>query len=224
MRPEPELRHVAATVHGRVLVLAPPASYRHWLVGFHGYGHNAAIFLDMLRRIAGTERWLVASVQGLHPFYHPRTNEVLANWMTREDREHAIADNVAYVDAALADLAAAHGEPEALVFAGFSQGVAMAFRAALLGSRRANAVFAAGGDVPPELISSERFHGLTVAMCAGTGDSYYGPERLAKEAALLRSRGADTREVVFEGCHEWSAEVNSAAAELLATVEKVAGQ
>jgi hypothetical protein len=39
----PELRVIAATVHGRMLVLAPSSPCRHWLVGFHGYGHNADV-------------------------------------------------------------------------------------------------------------------------------------------------------------------------------------
>ena len=129
----PEIRLVATTVHGRVLVDPPARPSRRWFVGFHGYGHNARIFLDLMRRVPGSDGWLTISIQGLHPFYHPRTQEVLANWMTREDREHAIADNVRYVDTALADAASAYGEPESIVFAGFSQGVAMAFRAALPG-------------------------------------------------------------------------------------------
>jgi predicted esterase len=150
----PEVRLIPATVHGRVLVAPGVRRPSHWLVGFHGYGQNAAIFLDMMRAIPGALDWTLISVQALHPFYHPRTNEVLANWMTRQDREHAIADNVKYVDAVLTDVAGVHGEPGGIVFAGFSQGVAMAFRAALLGARR-GAVFAAGGDVPPELMTRD---------------------------------------------------------------------
>jgi predicted esterase len=207
---------VPATVHGRVLVRPGPMGRRRWLVGFHGYGHNARIFIDTLRHIPGAEEWTIASVQGLHPFYHPRTNEVLANWMTREDREHAIADNVAYVDAVIAQLAAERGEPEALVFAGFSQGVAMAYRAALLGAREPYALLAVGGDVPPELRDTPHSRRLTIVMCAGREDTYYGPERLEQDAAALRAGGAEVRTVAFQGGHEWSAEVNRAAGELLA--------
>ena len=54
--------------------------------------------------------------------------------MTRQDREAAIADNIDYVDRVVA---ATRTAAEPLVFAGFSQGVAMAFRAAVRGKRRA---------------------------------------------------------------------------------------
>ena len=73
--------------------------------------------------------------------------------MTRQDRELAIADNLAYVDgvidAASREMAAT---PARLVLAGFSQGVAMAFRAAAAATtRRVDGVIAVGGDVPPEI-------------------------------------------------------------------------
>ena len=67
------------------------------------------------------------SVQGLHRFYRGRTDEVAASWMTREDRDVAILDNLAYVAAALDDVS--RDESTRIVYAGFSQGVAMAFRA-----------------------------------------------------------------------------------------------
>ena len=52
--------------------------------------------MAMLTRITGTEGWLIVAVQGLHRFY-TKGGDVVASWMTREDRELAIADNVAYV-------------------------------------------------------------------------------------------------------------------------------
>jgi predicted esterase len=210
---EVEIRQVAATIHGRVLVVRSGEATGRWLIGFHGYAQSASQFLDSLRSIPGVASWNVASVQGLHRFYHPRTNEVLASWMTREDREAAIADNVAYVDAVIEDLGIHDGDR--LVFAGFSQGVAMAYRAGVLGHHRCRAVFAAGGDVPPELIARLDAKWPIVVVCAGTEDTFYGPDRLEKEMALLRSKGVDARPVIFPGAHEWSAGVQAAAGELL---------
>src|SRR5438128_1433642 len=84
--------------HGRYLVVPPQSSGPvPVLVGFHGYGETAGTQLDRLRAIPGSEEWLVVSIQGLHRYYQRRTNEVVASWMTRQDRELAIADNVAYV-------------------------------------------------------------------------------------------------------------------------------
>src|SRR5689334_13796133 len=97
---------VATPTHGRVLVRdATPAS--PWLVGFHGYGQSADDLLIELERIPGAEQWNVASVQGLHRFYTRGDQKVVASWMTRQDREDAIADNIAYVDRVLESLAPA---------------------------------------------------------------------------------------------------------------------
>ena len=81
--------------HGRYLVDIPEHS-RATLVGFHGYQENAAIHFDVLRQIAASRSIGIVSIQGLHRFY-TRDNDVVASWMTKEDRELAIADNVAYV-------------------------------------------------------------------------------------------------------------------------------
>lgn len=213
--PEPLLRHAPATVHGRYLVR--PARSRGaapWLVGFHGYAQSADVMLEPFVRAAGSDRWLVASVQALHPFYVARTNEVVANWMTRQDRELAIPDNVAYVDTVLDQLEREFGAPSALVFAGFSQGVAMAYRAALLGRRSATALVAAGGDVAPDVLDAARTW-PPVFLATGRDDTWYTPARLEAEAAKLRERGAHVRTLVFEGGHEWGEAVAEAVAGLL---------
>ena len=216
---EPLLRHATAPVHGRYLVQPPSSGAADlWLVGFHGYAQSAAQFLPDVARAASAGRWLVASVQALHPFYTKR-DEVVANWMTREDREHAIADNIGYVDAVGDALEREFGAPRAIVYAGFSQGVAMAWRAAMRGRRSAAAIVTAGGDVAPDVLDATR-PWPRVLMLTGGIDPWYTPERLAAEAARLRGLGADVRTQVFDGGHEWGDAVAEAAAELLAQLDK----
>lgn len=220
----PRLRHVAATVHGRTLVLLPRNDRpRRWLVGFHGYAQSADDFLELLRPVPHADEWLVASVQALHPFYN-RANEVVANWMTRQDREQAIADNIAYVDAVLADLEGEFGSPEVLVYAGFSQGVAMAYRAALECRLPARAIFAVAADVPPELKSGGPRTWPAVRILVGSKETFYTPEILNRDLEFLRSNGVDVRATVFEGGHVWSPEVVAAAGELLAALMAPGGR
>src|SRR5687768_3381211 len=88
---------VAAPTHGRVLV-RDVGSPRGVLIGFHGYMENAEIQMERLAAVPGTERWTLVSVQGLNRFYKGRSQEVVAGWMTRQDRDDAIRDNIAYVD------------------------------------------------------------------------------------------------------------------------------
>src|ERR1700722_202185 len=115
---------IQTSTHGRYLVHGPAsADPAPILVGFHGYGEDAERQLDRLRAISGSDRWLLVSIQGLHRFYHRSTNAVVASWMTRQDRELAMADNRAYVSATLRAVAESWSTMPRVVFAGFSQGV-----------------------------------------------------------------------------------------------------
>src|SRR5215218_8292127 len=144
-----ETRTIAARTHGRYLV-RPPSVNGPWplLVGFHGYRENAAIHMAALERIPGSDAWLIAAVQGLHRFY-TRGGDVVASWMTSEDRELAIADNIAYARDVVDAIRAEFVTSETLVFAGFSQGTAMAFRAAA--HIPSSALIVLGADVPADV-------------------------------------------------------------------------
>lgn len=192
---------------------ARAAAARGVLVGFHGYKENAAIQLERLEGIPGVSAWTLVSVQGLHRFYLGRTEEVVASWMTREDRDTAIADNLAYVAAALDEVP--HDETTPLVYLGFSQGVAMAFRAAVLGRDRASALIAIGGDVPPELLADRSLQFPFVFFARGERDEWLTQSRFDADVAALTARGTAPRSLVYDGAHEWNAAVATAAGEFL---------
>src|SRR5260370_8982224 len=135
---------IAATVHGRFLVRQGPPE--RVLIGFHGYAETAEAHVEELSKIRGIDRWTVAAIQALHPFYAARTQQVVASWMTRLDRETAIADNIAYVRSIIEWFQ----EPQKIVFFGYSQGAAMAYRAAADYGRGAGLI-PLGGAAPPEL-------------------------------------------------------------------------
>jgi predicted esterase len=203
---------VDTTIHGRVLVEDEHDSVSTVLVGFHGYAQSAEDMLDELREIPGAAARKLVSIQGLHRFYGrrpgaPRGEErVVSGWMTREDRDLAIADNVAYVDRAL-DLVAPPSDAR-LVYVGFSQGASMAYRAALMGRRRAWGIVAIGGDIPPELplMLGERSW-PRVLIAAGTFDTWYTGEKVEADRAVLAAQGAVHEILRFDGGHEWTEEL-----------------
>jgi predicted esterase len=205
-----DVHSIPTTTHGRVLIRQATASgARGLLVGFHGYMENAAIQLARLEAIPGADAWTLLSVQGLHRFYRARSQEVIASWMTREDRDDAIADNIAYVDNALRLVA-----PDArasIVHVGFSQGVAMAFRAALRGERSAAGVIAIAGDVPPELLADAACAFPPVLLVRGEADEWYTAAKLDADVAALRGRGVDVEVMVHPGGHDWTPRVAEAA-------------
>ena len=198
------LHHIETTVHGRFLL--ERRSDERLLVGFHGYGETADVHLAELLRIPGGERWSVAAVQALHPFYR-RTGEVVASWMTSLDREQAVADNIEYVNRVLD----ATGRPSRIVFCGFSQGVAMAWRA--LRCAPAAGLMALAGDVPPDIVSDPPPI-PPVLLGRGSGEEWYSEEKLKKDLSFLEGRVPVTL-CRFEGGHLWTDEFRSAAGTFL---------
>lgn len=195
-------RALPARVHGHYWVRQARAANgapAPLLVGFHGYGENGQGFLESLEAIPGLDAWHVASVQALHPFY-TRAGEVVAGWMTRFDRELAIADNVAYAQAAVAALREELAPSPVLVFAGFSQGVAMAYRAAAAVDD-ASGVIALAGDVPPE-VDPARLPPVLIGQ--GRGDTWYTEAKRAADLERLGEAGVAVQTSVFDGGHEWT--------------------
>jgi predicted esterase len=212
--PEPAVHTIAVTTHGRYLV-RPPADGpgRLAVVGFHGYGQRAEDMLAELEALPGAAAWLLVSVQGLHRFYDRAGSKVMAHWMTREDRELAIADNVAYVDAVVTAVAAAHPF-ERLVFVGFSQGTAMASRAAAHAGERCHGLVLLGGDIAPEVLSARARLPRTI-IGRGTSDTYYRAETFAADSEALEERGVLGAAIEFTGGHEFGPMFRAAAGALI---------
>ena len=212
------VRQVAATVHGRYLLETPAeVEGAPLLVGFHGYGENAERHLEELRRIPGASRCVLCAVQALHPFYN-RTGEVIACWMTRLDREQAIQDNIQYVASVVASVKRELPVSERLVYLGFSQGAAMAYRAAAGAGHACQGLIVLGGDVPPELEQQDLSAFPPVLLGRGSSEEWYDAAKMEHDVELLRAKGVDVRPVIFQGGHEWTDEFRAAAGGFLREV------
>ena len=185
------------------------------LVGFHGYAEAAETQLERLRSIPGSPGWLLVSVQGLNRFYRRRSGDVVAGWMTRQDRELAIADNQAFIAAVVDQLAQQWRVASSLVFAGFSQGVATAFRAACSSARPVSGVIALGGDVPPELDGAALARTRTALLGRGRRDEWYSADLFASDAMRLREAGVEVGTTVLDDGHEWTPAFSAAAGAFL---------
>jgi predicted esterase len=198
---------IEATVHGRFLVRQGPPE--RLLLGFHGYAETAEVHIEELSRIRGIERWTVAAIQALHPFYMARTQQIAASWMTRLDRELAIADNIASARSVIESFQ----DVQTIVFFGYSQGAAMAYRAAS-DYGRASGLIALGGDVPPDVVDN-----VPPALVArGARDEWYTEEKFKKDLSFLRTITRVTS-CAYEGGHEWTDEFRDAAAKFLDAIQ-----
>jgi predicted esterase len=199
----PTTHQLETRTHGRYLVDCPEgAGPFPLLVGFHGYGESAAQMLDPLARIRGQRSWLLASVQGLNRFYNRSANAVVASWMTREDRTLAMSDNLAYVSAVISAVRQDYEANDALILAGFSQGVAMAYRAAVFGGVPVRGLVVLAGDVPPDVVPEAR-RLPPVLIGRGTADAWYTESKAAADVEVLRAANVAFTTHVFDAGHIW---------------------
>lgn len=215
MSSEVSVEVLPARVHGRYLLRSGGVGARGLLVAFHGYGMSAEEMLQEVEAIPGIESWTVVSVQGLHRFYNSRSQEVVASWMTRQDRELAIADNRAFIFDVVDRVLAAEPIAGPLVFLGFSQGTAMAYRSAASVEPPCSGIVALGGDVPPDLAGQGLAVCPRVLIGRGVSDEWYGEDKLEADLRHLKSLGCDAQVTRFPGGHVWTEEFRRACQKFL---------
>jgi predicted esterase len=213
------IHQIDARIHGRYLVDEPPGDGPFpTLVGFHGYKENAEHMLEALQRIRGDRAWLLVSVQALNRFY-TRDNQVVASWMTRQDRDIAISDNIVYVVSVVSAVRREYATVDTLVYAGFSQGVAMAYRAAAFAVREtpAHGLIVLAGDVPPDvapLVATLP----PVLIGRGRADHWYTESKADADLETFGKAGVQPLTHVFDGGHEWDSSFIVRAGEFLGTM------
>jgi predicted esterase len=213
------IEHTIETrTHGRYLVSPASTPKAALLVGFHGYGETAEEELDRLRTIPSIDHWTVASVQGLHQFYRRQAREFAASWMTRQNRDLAIVDNIEYVAHVVRVVSEEYSTNGRVVFTGFSQGVAMAFRAAASSSGPVAGVIACGGDVPPELDTKQLQRISSVLIGRGIRDEWYTAEKFESDKQRLRNAVISVQTAILDAAHEWTTPFSEASGEFLRSI------
>ena len=209
---------IATLAHGEYLVEPAEATTSPLLVGFHGYGETAQEHLAELKTLPGIERWTLCAVQGLNPFYKRSTGDVVRSWMTKENRELAIEDNIRYVASVVAEVRRAYGATERLVFSGFSQGVAMTWRAAVRCGFPCHGVLALAGDVPAEI--SDWSGGSLPPTLLGRGlkDQWYSEAKMGGDLEVLKSLNTEVSTCEFDDGHVWHDDFRQAAGRFLAEI------
>ena len=200
---------IATTVHGRYL--HEDRGAERLLVGFHGYAETAEVSLAAMGEIPGIEDWSLVAIQALHPFY-TKAGTVVASWMTSLDRELAMADNIDYIRRVVAAVRPATTR----VYLGFSQGAAMAARAAAFATPSAGLILL-GGDVPPDVKADPTVKLPPVLLGRGRTDDWYSEEKFNKDLSFLRTKTTVTP-CVFDGGHEWTDAFRTEASEFLGTI------
>ena len=174
------------------------------LVVLHGWGQSARSFI---RKFAPLRRYnvLVIAPQAPHQFYlDMETRKVGFGWMTAFDRDRAIANVVAGLDSILHAVEVELGTaPLRLCILGFSQGVSIAWRYFIHGSRNVAGVVACGGDLPPDVeqaLSSQS--SIPVLLVHGREDAIVPWTKAQSAESILRDQGYPIETNYFVGGHD----------------------
>jgi predicted esterase len=185
-----------------------PAPRELW-VACHGYAQLARYFIRSFEAIDDGTRLIVAP-EALNRFYAGRApgepahrSRVGGTWMTREARDHDIADYVAYLDDVVAHLRAEGLDPDLPAVAlGFSQGAATVSRWAALGNTRLRHLVLWGAGVAHDLeLRPDVFGGAELLLVAGTADPQLDAARVTSERARLHEAGLPHALVEYDGGH-----------------------
>ena len=200
----PQEHHLAVTRTARYFTLGDPGTAKHIWFALHGYGQLAGTFLGYLATLARDSRLIVAP-EALSRFYLDQgRGPPGASWMTKEDRDHEIADYVKYLDQ-LSTAVRARCPGDARAYAlGFSQGVATLGRWMDRGQASHDAFCLWAGTLPQEL-DLQRPHpalaGRKVALAVGHRDEYLTRDWLEVESRRLANVAGEVRQYPFDGGH-----------------------
>lgn len=180
----------------------PATAKRVWIV-LHGYGQLARYFLRSFEGLA--KDTLFVAPEGLSRFYtdagHTRVG---ATWMTREDREREILDQVTYLDLLSAQLHKEMPNAQHGLVLGFSQGVATAARWSVLGRSPFSRLLLWAGSLPTELdIPTMRaaWSVIQVDLVTGTRDTLVTEEQVRRHEASMRAAGVHHAFHSYAGGH-----------------------
>lgn len=199
-----ELHTLETKKTGRFFVAGPraPKDSDKVLVALHGYGQLPEFF--MRRFAAAVEAgWTVIAPEGLHRYYVEGTSgRVGASWMTKEAREHDIADTLNWLDQIRTHLLPT-ARPKHCVLLGFSQGVPAAVRWAVRNSDW-DALILWAGVFPPDVDSEalwRELKSIPIHTALGSEDPFFNDRLRADTSAALEAAGLTHLHHPFDGKH-----------------------
>ena len=178
-----------------------PQTSNEIIVVLHGYGQHPSYMLNSLQSLEAPGRCICAP-EGLSKFYIRGTNgRVGASWMTRDNRQQEITDQIAYLTFWLKSLEILETTPITLI--GFSQGVATAARWIAHGAKIDTLIFTSG-QLPPEWVTSPPNLGdrlKKIHIIRPKNDEYYTQDAFKVDVNILNQFGLHINRHEPEGTH-----------------------
>jgi predicted esterase len=180
-----------------------------WIV-LHGYGQLAEFFIRKFQSFDSPSRLFIAPEGTNYTYLEGFKGRVGANWMTRHEREIAIANNHRYLDQLMDDLLAGYSVKPTVKVLGFSQGAATATRWASNWTGEIKQLILWAGGFAEDLkleSASLKFATAELIMVIGNQDKLIQPESIEIQEELIKKLGIRVKKYPFEGGHELDQEL-----------------
>lgn len=175
-----------------------------WLV-LHGYGQLAEYFVRKFKTVFTPERLFIAPEGTNYNYLEGFQGRVGANWMTKHERETAIANNHQFLDILIESFLEKYIDKPTIHILGFSQGAATATRWASHWQRKIDTLvlWAGGFALDMDLaVAKEAFSETELILALGDQDKLIAQEHIQKQEALISQLGKNIRRLSYPGGHE----------------------
>lgn len=173
---------------------------RTLLYVLHGYGQLAEYFMKKFEGIP-KDHFIVAP-EGMHRFYlNGNSGRVGASWMTKEERETDISDNISWLNALDKEIQK-DKRFEKVIVLGFSQGGATAARW-FYSNTKFDTLIMWASVFPPDLNIKDELLKIDTSssyFVLGEDDEYFQDDLFHEEINKYKDLGFKTK--VFEGKHD----------------------
>ena len=175
------------------------------IVAFHGYGQLAKYFIRKFNFLDAAKYYVIAP-QGLSKFYLNNHTRVGASWMTKEDRELDLKNQLHYVQTVFeTETKGVDWTTKKLIVFGFSQGTATVSRWVATFKIQFDKFIAWGGQLGFELtVADFDFvkNDAKTLMLLGDKDEFYNGENVEKMEIAFKTVFPKGEFEMYEGKHE----------------------
>lgn len=183
----------------------PLGSEKLILVCFHGYGQLAEFFIKKFLPFASKEVLVLAPEGTNYQYLKEFTGRIGANWMTRHERELAIANNHVFLNSLLEEILGNFEVHPRIAVLGFSQGAATATRWASVWNQKVDFLILWAGVFAHDMqVESAKvnFEETQIFSVFGNQDEFVSSEIIEKQREFIDILGKEAEEYQFSGGHE----------------------
>ncbi|WP_200975758.1 alpha/beta hydrolase [Echinicola sp. 20G] len=175
-----------------------------WIV-LHGYGQLANFFLNKFSSHFNSDRLFIAPEATNYSYLKKFSGRVGANWMTKHQRELAIANNHHFLNAILNQSLSYFSTLPSINILGFSQGSATATRWAAQLEVQVNTLVLWGGGFAHDIDLNHLDQSLKntrTFMVLGDQDPFLTEEKMKEQEEILQKIPIQKEKISYQGGHD----------------------